>query len=84
MGAAILVLTFIVGISVANVFFNRLTRFVISIAVVILIVIALVNGRAEWIENVTYNLGRYFANEPFGLIGIVLGVLVGTALRRRR
>lgn len=84
MDVAVLILTLIVGIAIVNVFSNSFTRFLISVAVLALVVIALVNGRADWMENLTTNLGRYFASEPFGLIGLVLGILVGVALRRSR
>jgi len=81
---AVLLLTFIVGVSIVNVFSNWFSRFLISIGIVSLVVISLTRGSSGWIENLTANLGSYFAQEPFGLVGFVLGVLVGAFYRGRR
>lgn len=81
---AVLILTTFVGISLVNVLANSFLRFFISIAVLAFVFTALVYGQSDFIEILTFHLGRYFANEPFGLAGIVLGVLIGAALRKRR
>ena len=81
---AVLVLTTLVGISLVNVLANSFLRFFISIVVLAFVFITLVHGQSDFIETLTFHLGRYFANEPFGLAGVVLGVLIGAALRKRR
>ena len=84
MNLAVLVLTTFVGIALVNVLTNSFLRFFIAIAVLILVFSSLVSGRSPLIETLTGNLGRYFASEPFGLIGVVVGVLIGTAVRKKK
>lgn len=81
---AVLVLDSFVGIAIANVFLNSFPRFLICIAVLALVVIGLVNGESRLIADITFTLARYFASEPFALPGVILGVLIGVALRKRR
>lgn len=84
MNSVVLVLTTIVGISVVTVFASSFLRFFIAIVVLVLVFQALEKGRSDWFEQITFNLGRYFASEPFGLTGVVLGILIGTALYKKR
>lgn len=85
---AILLLTFVGGLAIANLFRSRgvtgCLSYVISIAVLVIIVSSLIVGYSVLIERVTFHLQQYIYYNGIGIVGFVLGLLVGIFSRRRR
>ncbi|MBZ0265658.1 hypothetical protein K8I28_13425 [bacterium] len=81
---AVLVLSFIAGLAIVNVFSSTFSRFLVSITIFVILVISLSKGHSHFIENLTSNLSRYFGREPVGLFGFIIGFVVGAALRKKR
>jgi len=85
---AILLLTFIGGLAIANLFRARgvtgCLSYLISIAVLVIIVSGLVVGYSVLIERVTFHLQQYIYYNGIGIVGFILGLLTGVLLRRRR
>ena len=80
---AVLILSFLGGISVAFVFKSKLARFFLSIIVLVILIIALTRGNSYWLENLTMNLSYYIAENPLGTIGLVLGFIVGLLIKNK-
>ncbi len=84
MDLAVFFLTALAGWAIVNVFSAGCFRYVLALAIVGVLVIALLKGESSMLENITYNLSRYFAREPVGLIGLISGIVLGLIVRRRR
>jgi uncharacterized membrane protein required for colicin V production len=80
---AVLLLSFLGGISIAFAFRSKIARFFLSIIIVAIITISLVRGYSNGLESITLNLSYYIAENPLGTIGFVVGFVVGLLVRNK-
>ena len=80
---AVLILSIFGGMSIAFMFRSRIARFFFSIIVVIILVLSLIRGYSEGLENITWNLAYYIATNPVGLLGFVIGFILGFIIRKK-
>ena len=80
---AVLILSFLGGISIAFAFKSKIARFFLSVIIVIIIGISLVRGYSYGLENITLNLSYYIAENPLGTIGFIVGFIVGLLVRNK-
>ena len=85
---AILILTFVGGLAVSNLFRSRgvtgCLSYLISIGVLIIILSGLVIGYSVLLENVTFHLQQYIFYNGIGVVGFIIGLLAGILIRKRR
>ncbi len=83
-GLAVLLLSFIGGFSLASVFKNCISRFILSVSVVIIIILSLLKGYNQGLEDITRNLAYYIIYNPLGLVGFIIGFVFGIIILRKR
>jgi hypothetical protein len=81
---AVLILSFLGGISIAFAFRSKSARFFLSIIIIVIIATSLIRGYSRGLENITQNLSYYVAENPLGTIGFIIGFLVGLLVRDKK
>lgn len=85
---AVFILTFIVGLALSVVFRARgvtgCFTYIISLAIIILVILALMKGYSLMFNDITFHLQEYIYYNSVGVVGVVLGLVIGFFIRRRK
>lgn len=84
---AILLLTFLGGLALANILRSRGVQgclsYLISLVILVVVITGLVKGYSFILENVTFHLQQYIYYNGIGVLGFVIGLLAGLLIRKR-
>ena len=79
----ILLVGFLAGLVFAIVLSTWITRVIVTAGVIGIVLLILVQGPSGWMDNIVKNFADYFHLWPFAPLGIILGVIIGTSIKKK-